>query len=420
MARLPAHPRLARMLLAGSTHGLLRPACQLAAILAERAPERRQDADIGSLLEIVRGERPCPGTWRGWKQRIERQAAVFERLCGEDATAAETSAHRAASTGELLAFAYPDRIARRRPGGQSLWQLANGRSATLDPADPLGNAEWLVAAELGARAGDTRDRIFLAAAFDPGALDAALAWLVATRDIAEWDEAAGRFVAERQRTLGALLLARERLREVSAGQRRDALCAWIERRGLEVLPWTPALQQWRARIALLRSLHNGAGESPWPDLGDAALLQRLPEWLGPHLDTVNSLATLQRIDLAAILHALLPWPLPRELARLAPERIEVPSGSNVAIDYLQSPPVLSVKLQEMFGCVDTPCIAAGHVALQVHLLSPARRPLAVTQDLAGFWKNAYPEVRKEMRGRYPKHPWPEDPLAAPPTRHTRR
>jgi ATP-dependent helicase HrpB len=216
--------------------------------------------------------------------------------------------------------------------------------------------------------------------------------------------------------VGALLLAREPLKDVDPTRRAEAICQWLARSGLQALPWTDALRQWQARVMLLHTLE----PATWPDVSDAQLLATLRVWLGPLIERVNTQADLQRIDLAGALAALLPWPLPRELERLAPQRIDVPSGSSVEIDYTQSPPVLAVKLQEMFGCAETPRIASGRVPLLIHLLSPARRPLQVTQDLAAFWRNAYAEVRKEMRGRYPRHPWPEDPLAAAPTRHTKR
>jgi ATP-dependent helicase HrpB len=194
----------------------------------------------------------------------------------------------------------------------------------------------------------------------------------------------------------------------------------VRKRGLEILPWTPALRQWRWRVMLLRRLESDAPEQRWPDLGDEAMLGSLEQWLLPFLDGVRRLDDFRQLDLKAILYARLSWPLPLDLERLAPERLAVPSGSVVAIDYSQDPPVLAVKLQEMFGCQETPTVADGRVPLQVHLLSPAGRPLQITRDLKGFWHNSYPEVKREMKGRYPKHPWPEDPLAAAPTRHTKR
>ncbi|MFM7784657.1 MAG: ATP-dependent helicase C-terminal domain-containing protein, partial [Gammaproteobacteria bacterium] len=327
---------------------------------------------------------------------------------------------RAELAGELLALAYPDRIARRRGGAHGQYQLANGRSARLAEDDPLALEEWLVAPELGSRSGEGSERIYLAAALSPLAFTGALAPLVHTEEIAEWSEAEGRFIAERRRRVGSIVLSRERISGVDPGTRSEALCRWIAATGLQVLPWTEELRQWQARVVLLRSLGELPGAPPWPAVDDTALLATLGEWLAPALIEVGTRAALQRIALAAALRALLPWPLPRELDRLAPERITVPSGSSVAIDYTRSPPVLAVKLQEMFGCSSTPAVAEDRVPLLLELLSPAGRPLALTQDLRGFWRGAYADVRKDMRGRYPKHPWPEDPLSARPTRHTKR
>ena len=416
MAAMPMHPRLARMLLGAEDGAAIEVACALAALLAERAPGGRSGADLVPLLEMLLERTPCPPSHRGWAQRARRQASLYRRdLAGaRDARASgEDLAHPA---GRLLALAYPDRIARRRAGVHALYQLANGRSARVDEADPLATHEWLVAAELGSRAGDASERIFLAAELDPASFTQELAFLVEEEETADWSAAEGRFVAERRRRVGALLLSREALKDVDPAQRADALCRWLARSGLQALPWTDELRQWQARVMLLHTLE----PATWPDLSDARLQQTLPQWLGPLLTRVNTLADLQRVDLAGALATLLPWPLPRELDRLAPARMDVPSGSSVEIDYMQSPPVLAVKLQEMFGCTETPRVAGGRVPLLVHLLSPARRPLQVTQDLAAFWRNAYAEVRKEMRGRYPRHPWPEDPLAAAPTRHTKR
>ncbi len=416
MAAMPMHPRLARMLLGATDRAEAEAACALAALLAERAPGGRVGADLTPLVEILLERTPCPPSHRGWAQRARRQASLYRRDTGAVRAAHGASEDLAHLSGRLLALAYPDRIARRRPGAHALYQLANGRSARLDEADPLATREWLVAAELGSRAGDASERIFLAAELDPASFSRELAFLVHEEESAEWSSAEGRFVAERRRRVGALLLSREPLRDIDPAQRGKAICDWLARSGMNALPWTEDLRQWRARVMLLHTLE----PDTWPDLSDAQLLATLPEWLGPLLERVNTQTDLQRMDMAGALAGLLPWPLPRELDRLAPQRIDVPSGSSVEVDYTQSPPVLAVKLQEMFGCAGTPRVANGRVPLLIHLLSPARRPLQVTQDLAAFWRNAYAEVRKEMRGRYPRHPWPEDPLAAAPTRHTKR
>jgi len=382
MARLPLHPRLAHMLVCAARWDALDSACELAARVTERGGRARE------------------------------QAKQFKRLCRD----LPRGSAQSVDEGTLLATAYPDRIAKRRQARGNSYQLSNGRSAALDPADPLCNAQWLVVSELGGRVGQSEDRIYHAVALDPAVFDGQLADLVAAVDEADWDEHAGRFVAHRQRRVGALVLSSEDRKSVSAEIREAAILALVRRRGLDLLPWSDELRQWRARVQLL---HDTLG-SPWPDLADAALLSSLEQWLAPYLTGVTTLGDLARLDMAAILQALLPWPLPRELDELAPRSIEVPSGSNIRIDYTQAPPVLAVKLQEMFGCESTPCVAGGRVPLLIHLLSPARRPLQVTQDLASFWRNGYESVRKEMKGRYPRHPWPDDPLKALPTAKTKR
>jgi ATP-dependent helicase HrpB len=250
--------------------------------------------------------------------------------------------------------------------------------------------------------------------------DGPLAHLVEVEELIDWDDKAGRIVAQRRKKVGALLLGARKLTTVNADSRRRILLDVLRRQGLELLPWTNSLRQWQARVMLLRREADGNGETPWPDVSDAGLLASVPQWLLPWLDTVDSLKQLRKIDLAGLLQNLLPWPLSQQLDVLAPRRIDVPSGSSIAIDYCQQPPVLAVKLQEMFGCDATPAVANGRVKLLLHLLSPAGRPLQVTQDLAGFWRSSYPQVKKEMKGRYPKHPWPDDPLTALPTRHVKR
>ncbi|NAT40405.1 ATP-dependent helicase HrpB, partial [Pseudomonas syringae pv. actinidifoliorum] len=195
--------------------------------------------------------------------------------------------------------------------------------------------------------------------------------------------------------------------------RSQALLALVRRKGLELLPWTPELRQWQARVALLRSLDiDKSATSEWPDLSDAQLMATLEHWLMPYLGKVTRLSHFSQLDLSSILRNLLPWPLPQQLEAQAPQTIQVPSGSNIRIDYSEQPPILSVRLQELFGLSDTPRIANGQQVLKLHLLSPARRPVQVTQDLANFWRSTYSEVKKDLKGRYPKHYWPDDPLVA--------
>jgi ATP-dependent helicase HrpB len=412
MARLPAHPRLAHMLLQANLLGLREEAYQLAAILSERDPFRDQGADIELRLAVLGEQEACPRSLRGWRTRVQRQVPFFKVMCRDLPTGSVPQA----DIGSLIAIAYPDRIARRRQQKGNIYQLSNGRSARLDESDPLCNCEWLAVAELGGIAGRSEDRIYLAARLDPERFEDVLAGLVDSNEQVEWSDKTERFLAESQRRIGAIVLSRDPLSDVPAAAKQEALLTLVRERGLDLLPWSEELRQWQARVNLL---YRELGP-PWPDLSEQALLVSLEDWLGPYLDGVNKLADFGKLDLGNILQARLAWPLPRELEELAPQRFEVPSGSSIRIDYTVSPPVLAVKLQEMFGARETPAVARGKVPLVIHLLSPAKRPLQVTQDLVSFWQNGYAEVRKEMQGRYPKHPWPEDPLEAQATAKTKR
>jgi ATP-dependent helicase HrpB len=375
---------------------------------------------IARTLDVLLGKARCPRELQGWFKRTWQQARRFVRLAGEvhkpHRYGIEVSPEDV--TGVLVASAYPDRVARLRPGGDpGQYQLSNGRSAVLPDQDELAGNPWLAVAELGGHVGESADRIYRADALNPAYFEDILANLVREEEQVHWDYHREQFVAERRRLLGSLQLSSTPLEVVPEAARTEALLGVVRKKGLDILPWDKGLLEWRARVMLMR---RAQPEHPWPDLSDDALLQGLEHWLGPWLSDVRRLQDFHGLDLKGILAAQLPWPLPLELERLAPERLPVPSGSSIAIDYSQDPPVLAVKLQEMFGCEETPRIADGSVPLLVHLLSPAGRPLQMTQDLAGFWRSGYQEVRKEMRGRYPKHPWPEDPLQAVPTRHTNK
>jgi ATP-dependent helicase HrpB len=308
--------------------------------------------------------------------------------------------------GALLALAYPDRVAQqRRPGGAE-YRLANGRAALFAEADSLMKQPWLVIADLGSRQGQREERIYLATDFDPALFDSVLAEQVQTVDQLDWDEREGVLRAERQRKVGELVLSREPLTGLDEAARSQALVNLVRRKGLELLPWTPELRQWQARVALLRRLdRESKGESEWPDVSDAALLESLEHWLMPYLGRVSRLSHFANLDLSSIVHNLLPWPLPQRLDEQAPHHLSVPSGSSIRLDYSEHPPIL-------FGLSDTPRIAGGRQVVKLHLLSPARRPVQVTQDLASFWRNTYAEVKKDLKGRYPKHYWPDDPLVA--------
>ena len=318
-------------------------------------------------------------------------------------------------SGYLLACAYPDRIARRRHSGG--YQLANGRSVNLVGHHHLGKSRWLAVAEVGGIAGGKGDSIRSALALDESLFSTFLQDLVHQQTIAEWDKKNNRFIAEQQQLVGHLVLHRKALDKVPAAAKRAALIQLIQKQGLNLLPWKEEQRQWCARVSLLRSVEKN---QDWPDVSQQYLLATAEEWLAPYLDKVNLLQDFKKLNLSDILQAMLPWEKQQQLNQLAPVRIKVPSGSSIAIDYNETPPKLAVKLQEMFGCEQTPSIVNGKVPLVVHLLSPAGRPLQITQDLARFWRTSYHDVKKEMKGRYPKHPWPEDPMLAEATRKTKR
>lgn len=417
MAELPSHPRIAHLLLRGQALGLGALACDLAALLSERDILRGGGADLHSRLTLLSGESHAARSAQGGVQRARQLAKQFHGLIkNRPVTQAVSDPEHPRWLGCLLAFAYPDRIAQQRRAGGADYRLANGRAAQFGEADALMKHEWLVVADLGSRQGQREERIYLAADLDPALFAGELAEQVQTLEVLDWDEREGVLRAERQRKVGELVLERQALAALDEAARGRALVGLVRRKGLELLPWTPELRQWQARVALLRELDiQQQGQSEWPDLSDTALLASLEQWLTPYLGKVNRLSHFANLDLPSILQTLLPWPLPQRLDDLAPRALSVPSGSRIAIDYTENPPVLAVRLQELFGLAATPRIAGGRLGLKLHLLSPARRPVQVTQDLASFWANTYLEVKKDLKGRYPKHYWPDDPLIAEPT-----
>jgi ATP-dependent helicase HrpB len=414
MAELPAHPRIAHLLLKGQALGLTALACELAALLGERDILRGAGADLHSRIALLCGE--ARGGSRGAVQRIRQLSRQYRQQLRGKAEAAVADPEHPRWLGALLAFAYPDRVARQRRAEGGDYRLANGRAAQFGEPDALMKHEWLVIADLGSRQGQREERIYLAADLDPALFDAVLAEQVSVQEMLDWDEREGVLRAERQRRVGELVLSREPLATLDEAARSRALVELVRRKGLELLPWTPELRQWQARVLLLRGLDLEQGKvGDWPDVSDAALLASLEEWLAPYLGKVSRLSHFANLDLSSILHNRLPWPLPQRLDELAPKTLTVPSGSQIRIDYSESPPVLAVRLQELFGLAATPRIAGGRLGLKLHLLSPAHRPVQVTQDLASFWANTYAEVKKDLKGRYPKHYWPDDPLIAEPT-----
>ena len=390
MAALGAHPRLAAMLLAARTPSEAALAADLAALLEERDPLRRPDApaDIGlRLAALTDGD---PAADRGALSRIRRMAARYRRRMRTDAPAD-------GDAGRLLAAAFPDRIAQRR-GEPGSFRLAGGGGARLPRADPFASAPLLAVAALELKASA---RIRLAAPLDPDALPAAR---ITDHVETSFDPVSGAVLARRRRRLGALVLT-DRTEPADPAEVAAALARAVATEDLRPLPWTDAVRQLQARVALMRRLEPNAG---WPDLSDAALAIGAQEWLAPRLGGMSRLADLARLDLHAILRGQLPWDLGRRLDAALPAQLAL-HGTRAAIDYTQAVPVASARAQAFYGVTAIPSLADGRVPLQLALLSPAGRPVAITADLAGFWRGGWADVRRDMRGRYPKHDWPEDP-----------
>jgi ATP-dependent helicase HrpB len=403
MAGFGAHPRLAHMMLAGKAMGAGALACDLAALIEERDPARElKSIDIRLRLGLLR-ERGA--------ERIRRLAEMWRRqLKPGEARASDEAA------GRLLALAYPDRVAQRRGEARGSFRLANGRGAWCDEADPLAAAPFLAIADLD---GDKQDaRIFRAAPLARADLEELFAERIRTEERVEWDAREAAAKARRRTTLDALVLSDAPMASPDGGALAAAVLDGIHALGLAALPWSGEAETLRARIALLRRVEGE--QAGWPDVSDAVLLATLAEWLGPFLGGITRRADFARIPLARALEALLDWELKQRLDREAPVDIAVPSGRRARIDYVSGPePVLAVRIQEMFGATATPAIAGGRVPLLLHLLSPAQRPIQVTRDLVSFWRRGYPEARGDLRGRYPKHYWPDDPFTAQPTSRVR-
>ena len=319
MAEVPAHPRIAHLLLRGHALGLGQLACDLAALLGERDILRGNDADLHHRIALLAGEQNGQRASRGAVQRVRQLARQFKGYLRGPAREPVADPEHPRWLGGLLAFAYPDRIARQRRAGGGEYRLANGRAALFGEPDALMKEAWLVIADLGSRQGQREERIYLAAALEPALFESILAEQVSVHDELEWDEREGVLRAERQRKVGELVLSTEALPNLDAEARSRALLGLVRRKGLELLPWTPELRQWQARIALLRRLDlEGKGESEWPDVSDAALLGSLENWLLPYLGKVSRLSHFGNLELSGILHAQLPWPLPQRLDELAP------------------------------------------------------------------------------------------------------
>ncbi|TMQ25848.1 MAG: ATP-dependent helicase HrpB [Nitrospirae bacterium] len=422
MADLPLHPRLAHMLLTAGPLQLGNLACELAALLSERdllrGPSGWHNADLRLRLDVMHGQHDhAAGVTvdRAACQRVARTADLWQRQLPRSARSDRQESLD--EVGLLLALAYPDRIAQRQSGDDARYLMANGRGALFANPDPLGSEDYLVIAVLDG--GTQWARIDLAAPVRLRDLETLYADQIRVVDEVSWNDTAQVVRATRQRRLGSVVLSEQGLSKPDPSMISSALLEGIRRTGLDRLAWTQELRQWRARVAFLRRVEGQ--ESRWPDLSDQALLRTLDDWLGPYLSGLTTLDRVTRLDLTQPLHALLSWEQSRQLERWAPTHLTVPSGSNVRVEYVTPDlPILAVRLQEMFGCKDTPRLVDGKIPVMLHLLSPARRPVQITKDLSSFWKSAYREVKKELRGRYPKHSWPDDPLTALPTAKAKR
>ncbi|MDJ0313488.1 ATP-dependent helicase HrpB [Arthrobacter sp. H35-D1] len=434
LAGIPADPRLARALLDGAPSVGAKAAAEIVALVAGDA--RAPGADLTVLLAAMRtGRDPAARRWSTEVRRLEQIARrEGKRNVALPATAVpatagpptagvdEADVDPSEAVGFVVGLAFPDRVARRvadAAGEQYL--LSSGTRAGLPAGSSLAGRHWLAVAEVARAQG--RDAAGTGAVIRAAAvLGQANAEVVAAHmlhDSVDAEFRNGRLSARRTRRLGAVVLSATPVKATIA-QGRDAVAAALAREGLGLLPWSPGADSLRRRLALL---HREVG-APWPDVGDAALTARLSEWLGPELEAVAGGRALSTLSLTEPLRRLLPWPEAGRLGELAPETLGVPSGSQIRIGYPDvsdgGPPIAAVKLQECFGLAETPLLAGGRVRVLFHLLSPARRPLAVTDDLASFWSGPYSHVRAEMRGRYPKHPWPEDPWSAPATSKVKR
>ncbi len=394
MAQLGAHPRLAAMMLEATTPGEAALAATLAALLEERDPLRPPDApaDIASrLAAIAHGDATAD---RGAISRIRQTARQYRRRLRIQGDPAEAGA-----PGKLLAAAFPDRIAQRR-GEPGSFRLSGGGGARLPRTDKLADANLLVVASMEVKASA---RIRMAAPLDVDALPHVLAERVTETVESGFDSVSGTVLARRRRRLGSLVLS-DRTEQADPAQLAEALARAAADQGLRVLNWTDDARQYQARVGLMSALEP---DQDWPDLSDATLAATAPDWLAPHLLGVGKLADLGRLDLLALLRGLLPWALANRLDRDVPTHLSLPGG-RASVDYTQPVPLASARAQHYYGLATTPLLAGGRIALRLALLSPAGRPIAVTADLAGFWKGAWADARRDMRGRYPKHNWPED------------
>jgi ATP-dependent helicase HrpB len=433
LRRLPLPPRLARMVVDAADLGEAELAAKVAVVLTERGLGGN-DVDLAHRVDALHRERSQRSrdalvVAKRWTRIAEDTHSP--RREGDQREVSRGRGGGKLSVGSLLALAYPERIAKNRGSGGA-FLLANGRGASVDPTSALARAPFIAVAEVTGTAG--QGRIVLAAALDANEIEARFSDRIESREEIVFDAASGSLRARRLRRLGAIVLAEQPMPVAPSEETARVLADAVARLGVDRLPWTKSLQQWRDRVGFLRRVDLAATRerqvagstsanddgNEWPDLSDAALAASAANWLVPALAGKTALSSLQSDALADALHGLLPWRLSRRLDAEAPTHFSAPSGSVVPIDYAaEEGPKLAIRVQELFGLDRHPTIAAGRIALVVELLSPAQRPVQVTRDLPGFWRGSYGAVKAEMKGRYPRHPWPDDPLTAAPTRRAK-
>jgi ATP-dependent helicase HrpB len=413
LRRLPLPPRLARMVVDAAAEGAALPAAEIAVLIGERGLAG-DDVDLTHRLAAFHRDRSLRA--REARALAERWAEIAK---ADDGPLAESppsplKGGGELSVGALLALAYPERIAKNRGGVAGAFVLANGRGAQVDPASPLAREPYLAVAELAGSA--AAGRILLAAPIGLAEIEARFADRIVTREDIAFDPVSASLRLRRLRRFGAIRLSEQPMPAAASEAAARALAEGIAWLGIDRLPWTKALRQWRDRVMFLRASEG----DEWPDLSDAALAATVNAWLGPSLAAKTELRDITTDDLETALNALLPWPLKRRIEAEAPTHFAAPTGSRVPIDYqAEGGPKIAIRVQELFGLDRHPAIAGGRIPLLIELLSPAHRPVQMTRDLPGFWRGSYAAVRAEMRGRYPKHPWPDDPLAAPATRRAK-
>ena len=411
MGMLGVHPRLSHMILVATARGYGATACTVAALLEERDIIRRdaavRDVDLRTRVALVVDRVASPDVDQEALRRVREQARRWRELVRVDGN----SPADAALAGVVLALAYPERVAQRRAGAGERYLMRNGAGAVLDQAGALAGATFVVIADVDGKS--PHACVYLAAPIDRVELESLFAEEIEVRDVVEWDAQAGMVTAVRQRRLDAIVFEEASISNADPDCIEAVLVEAIERGNGVRLPWANGARGFLERIAFARMQ-----DDAWPDVNEAGLLASAHVWLRPHLAGMRRRSEVEGMDLVSALEELLTWEQRRRLEQIAPVHLAMPTGSHIRVDYRDpAAPFVAVRIQELFGMADTPRL--GTVSLTLHLLSPANRPVQVTRDLAGFWRSSYFEVRKDLRGRYPKHEWPEDPLRAAPTRRAK-